>query len=81
VNRAVVELYLMKPQTPHALFLLNIIFMTACKHLGRTSDIKRAIQFRERARGKEKKKKTTPFLHFFFSLLLAITPFYYDALL
>ncbi|KAF9386243.1 hypothetical protein BGX21_000854 [Mortierella sp. AD011] len=50
INRAIVELHLMEPQTPQALFLLNIIFMTACMHLGRTSDIKRAIQFRERAK-------------------------------
>ncbi|KAG0329479.1 hypothetical protein BGZ99_001865 [Dissophora globulifera] len=50
INRAVVEIHLMEPQTPQALFLLNIVFMTACKHLGRNTDIKRAIQFRERAR-------------------------------
>ncbi|KAG0029952.1 hypothetical protein BGZ81_003247 [Podila clonocystis] len=50
VNRAVVELQLMEPQTPQALFLLNIIFMAACKHLARSTDIKRAVQFRERAR-------------------------------
>ncbi|KAI1315492.1 hypothetical protein EDD11_000725 [Mortierella claussenii] len=50
VNRAAVELQLMDPQTPHALFLLNIVFMAACKHLARQTDIKRAIQFRERAR-------------------------------
>ncbi|KAF8977844.1 hypothetical protein BGZ46_007080 [Entomortierella lignicola] len=50
INRAVVESHLMEPQTPQALFLLNIIFMTACKHLGRNTDIKRAVQFRERAR-------------------------------
>ncbi|KAF9940000.1 hypothetical protein BGZ65_008619 [Modicella reniformis] len=50
LNRTAVELCLMEPQTPQALFLLNIIFMTACKHLGRTGDIRRAIQFRERAR-------------------------------
>ncbi|KAF9956523.1 hypothetical protein BGZ72_002694 [Mortierella alpina] len=50
VNRATVELCLMEPQTPHALFVLNIVFMIACKHLARTSDMKRAIQFRERAR-------------------------------
>ncbi|KAG0367504.1 hypothetical protein BGZ54_003764 [Gamsiella multidivaricata] len=50
IDRATAELYLMEPQTPQALFLLNIIFMTACKHLARTSDIKRAIRFRERAR-------------------------------
>ncbi|KAF9995653.1 hypothetical protein BGZ79_010626 [Entomortierella chlamydospora] len=49
VNRAVVESHLMEPQTPHSLFLLNIVFMAACKHLARNSDIKRAIQFRERA--------------------------------
>ncbi|KAF9985213.1 hypothetical protein BGZ75_003233 [Mortierella antarctica] len=36
-------------QTAQSLFLLNIIFMAACKHLARRSDIKRAIQFRERA--------------------------------
>lgn len=47
-----IEVYLMEPQTPQALFLLNLTFMAACKHLGRVSDIKRAIQFRERARGK-----------------------------
>ncbi|KAF9947092.1 hypothetical protein BGZ70_002883, partial [Mortierella alpina] len=50
INRATVELCLMEPQTPHALFVLNIIFMIACRHLARTSDMKRAIQFRERAR-------------------------------
>ncbi|KAF9391690.1 hypothetical protein CPC16_004041 [Podila verticillata] len=50
VNRAMVELQLMEPQTPQALFLLNIIFMAACKHLARSTDIKRAVQFRERAR-------------------------------
>ncbi|KAF9585686.1 hypothetical protein BGW38_001203 [Lunasporangiospora selenospora] len=50
INRAAVELYLMDPNSPQALLMLNIIFMTACKHLGRASDIKRAIQFRERAR-------------------------------
>ncbi|KAF8927348.1 hypothetical protein BGZ58_010463 [Dissophora ornata] len=50
INRTVVELCMMEPQTPQALFMLNIVFMTACKHLGRMSDIKRAIQFRERAR-------------------------------
>ncbi|KAF8930184.1 hypothetical protein BGZ58_008392 [Dissophora ornata] len=50
VNRAVVETHLMDPHTPQALFILNVIFMAACKHLGRNTDIKRAIQFRERAR-------------------------------
>ncbi|KAG0197562.1 hypothetical protein BGX28_008978 [Mortierella sp. GBA30] len=50
INRATVELCLMEPQTPQALFLLNVVFMTACKHLARNSDVKRAIQFRERAR-------------------------------
>ncbi|KAG9324790.1 hypothetical protein KVV02_004663 [Mortierella alpina] len=50
INRATVELCLMEPQTPHALFVLNIVFMIACRHLARTSDMKRAIQFRERAR-------------------------------
>ncbi|KAF9348973.1 hypothetical protein BGX26_012682 [Mortierella sp. AD094] len=50
VNRAIVELHLMEPQTPQALFLLNIIFTIACMHLARASDIKRAIQFRERAK-------------------------------
>ncbi|KAF9561851.1 hypothetical protein EC968_005448 [Mortierella alpina] len=49
VNRATVERHLMEPQTAQSLFLLNIIFMAACKHLARRSDIKRAIQFRERA--------------------------------
>jgi hypothetical protein len=51
INRAIVELHLMEPHTPQALLLLNIVFMGACKHLGRSTDIKRAIQFRERARG------------------------------
>ncbi|KAG0212532.1 hypothetical protein BGX28_006131 [Mortierella sp. GBA30] len=41
--------HLMEPQTPQSLFLLNIVFMAACKHLARRSDIKRATQFRERA--------------------------------
>ncbi|KAF9572159.1 hypothetical protein EC968_010165 [Mortierella alpina] len=50
LNRATVELCLMEPHTPHALFVLNIVFMIACRHLARTSDMKRAIQFRERAR-------------------------------
>ncbi|KAG0342157.1 hypothetical protein BG004_005729 [Podila humilis] len=50
VNRSTVELLMMEPQTPQALFLLNIIFMAACKHLARNTDIKRAVQFRERAR-------------------------------
>ncbi|KAF9429264.1 hypothetical protein BGZ76_001582 [Entomortierella beljakovae] len=50
LNRSVVEQHLMEPQTPQSLFLLNIIFMAACKHLARNTDIKRAIQFRERAR-------------------------------
>ncbi|KAF9898607.1 hypothetical protein BX616_003817 [Lobosporangium transversale] len=50
VNRAMVEMELMAPETPQALFLLNIVFMAACKHLARQTDIKRAIQFRERAR-------------------------------
>ncbi|KAG0236592.1 hypothetical protein BGX31_003882 [Mortierella sp. GBA43] len=50
INRSTVELYMMESQTPQALFILNIVFMAACKHLGRPSDIKRAIQFRERAR-------------------------------
>ncbi|KAG0026681.1 hypothetical protein BGZ81_006186 [Podila clonocystis] len=50
INRAMIEVYLMEPQSPQALFLLNLTFMAACKHLARTSDIKRAIQFRERAR-------------------------------
>ncbi|KAG0355294.1 hypothetical protein BG005_005792 [Podila minutissima] len=50
INRAMIEIYLMEPQTPQALFLLNLTFMAACKHLARASDIKRAIQFRERAR-------------------------------
>ncbi|KAF9281553.1 hypothetical protein BGZ68_006570 [Mortierella alpina] len=50
INRATVELCLMEPHTPHALFVLNIVFMIACRHLARTSDMKRAIQFRERAR-------------------------------
>ncbi|KAF9113597.1 hypothetical protein BGX27_001187 [Mortierella sp. AM989] len=50
INRAAAESHLMEPQTPQALFLLNLIFMTACKHLARHTDIKRAIQFRERAR-------------------------------
>lgn len=50
INRSVVELHLMEPHTPQALFLLNVVFMGACKHLGRATDIKRAIQFRERAR-------------------------------
>ncbi|KAG0339342.1 hypothetical protein BG004_006862 [Podila humilis] len=45
INRTVVELYLMEPETPHALFLLNITFMTACKNLGGPSDIRRAFQF------------------------------------
>ncbi|KAF9933330.1 hypothetical protein BGZ65_004169, partial [Modicella reniformis] len=45
-----VEIQLMEPYTPQALFMLNIVFMAACKHLGRSTDIKRAIQFRERAR-------------------------------
>ncbi|CAO3567630.1 unnamed protein product [Mortierella alpina] len=49
INRATVERHLMEPQTAQSLFLLNIIFMAACKHLARRSDIKRAIQFRERA--------------------------------
>lgn len=42
----------MEPHTAHSLFLLNIVFMAACKHLGKSTYIKRAIQFRERARGK-----------------------------
>ncbi|KAF9190585.1 hypothetical protein BGZ51_008436 [Haplosporangium sp. Z 767] len=50
INRAVLELCLMEPESAHALFLLNIVFMTACKHLARSVDIKRAIRFRERAR-------------------------------
>ncbi|GJJ76930.1 hypothetical protein EMPS_09289 [Entomortierella parvispora] len=50
INRATVELHLLEPQNPHSLFLLNIVFMTACKHLARHSDIKRAIQFRDRAK-------------------------------
>ncbi|KAF9434310.1 hypothetical protein BGZ76_008233 [Entomortierella beljakovae] len=50
VNRAIVEIHLMGSHTPQSLFLLNIVFMTACKHLARPSDLKRAIQFRERAR-------------------------------
>ncbi|KAG0281136.1 hypothetical protein BGZ95_006628 [Linnemannia exigua] len=45
-----VELHLMEPHTAHSLFLLNIVFMAACKHLGKSTYIKRAIQFRERAR-------------------------------
>ncbi|KAF9138640.1 hypothetical protein BG015_002312 [Linnemannia schmuckeri] len=50
LNRLTVELHLMEPHTAHSLFLLNIVFMTACKHLGKSTYIKRAIQFRERAR-------------------------------
>ncbi|KAG0284228.1 hypothetical protein BGZ96_011383 [Linnemannia gamsii] len=50
LNRSTVELHLMEPHTAHALFLLNIVFMAACKHLGKSTYIKRAIQFRERAR-------------------------------
>ncbi|KAF9197820.1 hypothetical protein BGZ49_001588 [Haplosporangium sp. Z 27] len=50
INRSIVELHLMEPQSPQAMFLLNIVFMTACKHLARNSDIKRAIQFRNRAK-------------------------------
>ncbi|KAF9919515.1 hypothetical protein FBU30_010921 [Linnemannia zychae] len=50
LNRTTVEMHLMEPHTAHSLFLLNIIFMTACKHLGKSTYIKRAIQFRERAR-------------------------------
>ncbi|KAF9328895.1 hypothetical protein BGZ91_000795, partial [Linnemannia elongata] len=50
LNRLTVELHLMEPHTAHSLFLLNIVFMAACKHLGKSTYIKRAIQFRERAR-------------------------------
>ncbi|KAG0309314.1 hypothetical protein BGZ97_013115 [Linnemannia gamsii] len=50
LNRSTVELHLMEPHTAHSLFLLNIVFMAACKHLGKSTYIKRAIQFRERAR-------------------------------
>ncbi|KAG0206289.1 hypothetical protein BGX33_007483 [Mortierella sp. NVP41] len=50
LNRTAVELHLMEPHTAHSLFLLNIVFMAACKHLGKSTYIKRAIQFRERAR-------------------------------
>ncbi|KAG0054500.1 hypothetical protein BGZ83_011094 [Gryganskiella cystojenkinii] len=50
INRATVELHLLEPQNPHSLFLLNLVFMTACKHLARRNDIKRAIQFRDRAK-------------------------------
>ncbi|KAF9542300.1 hypothetical protein EC957_002185 [Mortierella hygrophila] len=50
LNRSTVELHLMDPHTAHSLFLLNIVFMAACKHLGKSTYIKRAIQFRERAR-------------------------------
>ncbi|KAF9131413.1 hypothetical protein BGW39_001843 [Mortierella sp. 14UC] len=50
LNRTAVELHLMEPHTAYSLFLLNIVFMAACKHLGKSTYIKRAIQFRERAR-------------------------------
>ncbi|KAG0288476.1 hypothetical protein BGZ96_007755 [Linnemannia gamsii] len=50
VNRAVVELCLMESNTPHSMLLLNTVFMVACKHLTRTEDTLRAIEFRERVR-------------------------------
>ncbi|KAF9093110.1 hypothetical protein BGX29_010083 [Mortierella sp. GBA35] len=50
LNRAVVELCLMDSHTPHSMLLLNTVFMVACKHLPRTEDTMRAIEFRERVR-------------------------------
>ncbi|KAG0280322.1 hypothetical protein BGZ95_010522 [Linnemannia exigua] len=48
LNRAVVELCLMEPNTPGSLLLLSTVFMVACKHLPRAEDTLRAIEFRER---------------------------------
>ncbi|KAG0378515.1 hypothetical protein BGX24_003594 [Mortierella sp. AD032] len=50
LNRAVVELCLMEPHTPSSMLLLSTVFMVACKHLPRTEDTLRAIEFRERVR-------------------------------
>ncbi|KAF9933558.1 hypothetical protein FBU30_005200 [Linnemannia zychae] len=50
LNRAVVELCLMESHTPAAMLLLNTVFMVACKHMPRTEDTLRAIEFRERVR-------------------------------
>ncbi|GJJ75842.1 hypothetical protein EMPS_08200 [Entomortierella parvispora] len=50
VNRAAVELAMMESDKPHSMLLLNVVFMTACKHLNHTREFDRAIKFRERAR-------------------------------
>ncbi|KAF9122169.1 hypothetical protein BGW39_009987 [Mortierella sp. 14UC] len=50
LSRAVVELCLMEPYNPNSMLLLSTVFMVACKHLPRTEDTMRAIEFRERVR-------------------------------
>ena len=52
MNRAAVELAMMETDQAHSLLLLNVVFMTASKHLFRAREFDRAIKFRERARGK-----------------------------
>ncbi|KAF9978743.1 hypothetical protein BGZ73_000753 [Actinomortierella ambigua] len=55
VNKSVALMHLFEPnKQAHNYLLLNILFMGACKHLGRRQDIQRAIEFRDRAKALEK---------------------------
>ncbi|KAG0052909.1 hypothetical protein BGZ83_001994 [Gryganskiella cystojenkinii] len=49
-NRSVVELAMMEPNKAHSLLLLNVVFMTACKHMHQAKEFDRALTFRDRAR-------------------------------
>ncbi|KAG0235917.1 hypothetical protein BGW41_000608 [Actinomortierella wolfii] len=55
VNKSVALMHLFEPdKQAHDYFILNVLFMGACKHLARKQDIQRAIEFRDRARALER---------------------------
>jgi hypothetical protein len=58
------------------MILLNTVFMVACKHLPRTEDTMRAIEFRERVRGmtflEEFLLATMPIVHMEMKMILKV---------